>query len=66
MFFLVAALNNLNVLSVDIQNAYLMAPIKEKYYMIATEAQGFSPELCGRPCKIVRALYGLPVARASF
>ena len=66
LFFLLAALNDLDVLSADIQNAYLTAPIKEKYYMIATAGDGFPPHLCNRPCKIVRALYGLPVAGASF
>ena len=35
LFFTLAALNDFNVLSADIQNAYLMAPIKEKYYVIA-------------------------------
>ena len=37
LFFLVAALNDLNVLSADIQNTYLTAPIKEKYYIVASE-----------------------------
>ena len=54
--FLVAALNNLNVLAGDIQNAYLNAPTTEKLYFTA------GPEWkadCGRPVVIVRALYGL-------
>jgi hypothetical protein len=66
MFFLLAALNDLDVLSADIQNAYLTAPIKEKYYVVAEAADGFSREFSGRPAKIVRAMYGLPVAGASF
>jgi hypothetical protein len=33
--FLIAALNDLEVLSADVQNAYLNAPTKEKIYMIA-------------------------------
>jgi hypothetical protein len=33
--FLMAALNDLEILSADVQNAYLNAPTKEKIYMIA-------------------------------
>ena len=66
LFFLLAALNNLDVLSADIQNAYLTAPIKEKYYVVADQSDGFSSEFHGRPATIVRAMYGLPVAGASF
>jgi hypothetical protein len=33
--FLIAALNDLEILSADVQNAYLNAPTKEKIYMIA-------------------------------
>jgi hypothetical protein len=66
LFFLLAALNDLDVLSADIQNAYLTAPIKEKYYVVAQASDGFSMEYSGRPAKIVRAMYGLPVAGASF
>ena len=66
LFFLVAALNGLEVLSVDIQNAYLIAPIKEKYYIVASEVMEFAESMWGRPARIVRAMYGLPVAGASF
>ena len=66
LFFLVAALNDLDILSADIQNAYLSAPIKEKYFIYARAEDGFPPQYVGRPAKIVRALYGLPVAGASF
>ena len=66
LLFLVAALNDLDVLSADIQNAYLTAPIKEKYYIVASEAMGFAESMWGRPARIVRAMYGLPVAGASF
>lgn len=44
MFFLLAALNDLDVLSADIQNAYLTEPIKEKYYVVAEAADGFLQE----------------------
>ena len=33
--FTLAALNDLDVLSTDVQNAYLNAPMKEKVYMMA-------------------------------
>jgi hypothetical protein len=52
--FLIAALNDLGILSADVQNAYLNAPTKEKIYTIA------GPEFCqgkeGRPVMIVQAL----------
>ena len=64
IFFTLAALNDLEVLSADIQNAYLSAPIKEKYYVIAGDE--FSDKYRGRPCKVVRALYGLPMAGNNF
>ena len=66
LFFLLAALNDLDILSADIQNAYLTAHIKEKYYMVAQSSDGFPEEFVGRPARIVRAMYGLPVAGASF
>ena len=64
IFFLIAALNDLDVLSADIQNAYLTAPITEKYWVMAGDE--FPLAFRGRPCKVVRALYGLPVAGFSF
>ena len=44
IFFLLGALNGLEVLSADIQNAYLAAPLAPgvKYYTIAKEANGFT------------------------
>ena len=54
--FLVAALNGLDVLAGDIQNAYLNAPTKEKNYFYAGDEWG--PDK-GRLVLIVRALYGL-------
>jgi hypothetical protein len=35
LFFLLAALNDSDILSADIQNAYLSAPAKENLYTIA-------------------------------
>ena len=58
-----AALNNLKVLSCDIQNAYLTAPNKEKHYTVA------GPEFGAEASQLMivtRALYGLRTAGASF
>ena len=54
--FLIAALNNLNVLAGDIQNAYLNTPTTEKLYFEAGPEWGADQ---GRLVIIVRALYGL-------
>ena len=40
LFFLLAALNDLDILSADIQNAYLSAPGKEMLYTIAGKEFG--------------------------
>lgn len=64
IFFLLAALNDLEVLSADIQNAYLSAPAMEKHWTRA--GPEFGTELVGRPCKIVRALYGLKSSGKAF
>jgi hypothetical protein len=53
---LIAALNDLDIVSADIQNAYLNAPTKEKIYTIA--GPEFGADNVGRPVLIVRALYG--------
>jgi hypothetical protein len=55
--FLIAALNDLEILSADVQNAYLNAPTKERIYTTAGPEFGQGKE--GRPVMIVRALYGL-------
>jgi len=55
--FLVAALNGLEVMAADVQNAYLNAPTSEKCYTIA--GLEFGQANVGRPVYIVRALYGL-------
>ena len=60
---LIAALNDLDILSCDIKNAYLTAPCRGKYYLIAGPEFG-SEE--GTVMKVVRALYGLPESGASF
>lgn len=55
--FLVAALNDLEVLSADISGAYLNANAAEKVYTIAGKEFGADKE--GRIVVITRALYGL-------
>jgi hypothetical protein len=55
--FLIAALNDSEILSADVQNAYLNAPTQEKIYTTAGPEFGQGKE--GRPVIIVRALYGL-------
>jgi hypothetical protein len=62
--FTIAALNDLDVMSADVQNAYLNAKTKEKCY--TTCGLEFGPENEGRPVKIVRALYGLRSSGARF
>ena len=60
---LIAALNELDVLSCDIQNAYLTAPCREKFYIVAGSEFGSDQ---GKIMKVTRALYGLKSAGASF
>jgi len=61
---LIAGLNELEVQLTDIGNEYLTAPTTEKCYVVAGDE--FGPELKGRVLNIVRALYGLKSAGASF
>ena len=60
---LIAALNDLNVLASDIQNAYLTAPCREKICIIA--GQEFGSEI-GKTMIVTRALYGLKSSGAAF
>jgi Reverse transcriptase (RNA-dependent DNA polymerase) len=55
--FLYAALNELDIMSADVQGAYLNAPCKEKVYTRC--GPEFGPENIGRVALIVKALYGL-------
>jgi Reverse transcriptase (RNA-dependent DNA polymerase) len=61
---LIAALNDLEVFAADIQNAYLTSPCEEKIYTILGEE--FGPHRKGKKAIVVRALYGLKSAGASF
>ena len=62
--FTYAALNGLEILAGDVQNAYLNAPTKEKCWFKA--GLEFGNELVGLPVKIVRALYGLKSSGARW
>lgn len=63
IFFLLEELNNVNILSADIQNSYLFSNTNEKIWTVADAAFGSN---VGRPVKIVRALYGLKTRSAIF
>ena len=56
IMFLIAALNDLQVLSTNIGNVYLNAPNREKVYAISGKEFG---SRAGQTVIIVRALYGL-------
>jgi hypothetical protein len=62
---LIAALNDLDVLSADIGNAYLNAPCRERVY-VECGPELFGEEYKGRLAVIVRALYGLKSAGAAW
>ena len=61
--FLIAALNDIDLMAADVGNAYLNAPTKEKVYIIT--GPEFGPEE-GRVAVIVRALYGLKSSGAQW
>ena len=62
--FTYAALNGLDIMAADIQNAYLQAPISEKYWTIC--GPEFGTEYAGKKALIVRALYGTRSAGKDF
>jgi len=64
IFFLLAALNDVEVLSADIQNAYISAPTKERRF--ARCKLEFGAANTGRPVLIVRALYGMRTSGKAF
>ena len=63
LILLIAALNDLEVLSADVQNAFLTAPNKEKVYLRAGPEFGINE---GKTYIVTKALYGLKSASASF
>jgi hypothetical protein len=61
--FLIAALNDIDIMSCDLENAYLNAPCREKiWFQGGLECS----EDRGKVCVIVRSLYGLKSAGAAF
>lgn len=63
VLLVIAALNDLEVSSCDIQNAYINARPREKVYFKAGLEFG---EQAGKLMKVVRALYGLKSSGAAF
>lgn len=61
--FLIAALNNIDVMSCDIGNAYLNAPCREKIWFVGGPECG---EDRGKVLILVRALYGLKSSGAAW
>ena len=61
--FLMAALNNLDVLAGDIQNAFLAAPTKEKIFFYAGDEWKADKD---KVVIVVRALYGLKSSALQF
>lgn len=61
--FLIAALNDMELLAGDIANAYLNAPCREKVYTVCGPEFG---SMQGRIARIVRALYGLKSSGAAW
>jgi hypothetical protein len=61
--FLYAALNDLDVMSCDVSNAYLNAPCREKIWFVAGPEFGSRQ---GQVIKVVRALYRLKSSGAAW
>jgi len=62
--FLIAALNDLDILAADIGNAYLQAPAREQVH--TTAGPEFGPSRVGQTVIIVRAMYGLKSSGAAW
>ena len=65
LIFLIAALNELNLLSADIGNAYLNAKCRERVH-VRCGSELFGQEHTGKLAVICRALYGLKTSGASW
>jgi hypothetical protein len=61
--FTIAALNGIDIMSCDLENAYLNAPCREKIWFEGGIECG---EDHGKVCVLVRSLYGLKSAGAAF
>lgn len=64
MGFLLAALNDVDIVAADVGNAYLNAAMKEKVYIIT--GPEFGPLEQGKVTVKVRALYGLKSSGAMW
>jgi hypothetical protein len=62
--FLIAALNDLDILAADVGNAYLQAPAREKVH--TTAGPEFGPHRIGQTVIVVRAMYGLKSSGAAW
>jgi len=62
--FLIAALNELDILAADIGNAYLQAPTREQVH--TTAGPEFGPSRVGQTVVIIRAMYGLKSSGAAW
>jgi hypothetical protein len=62
--FTIAALNDLSILSADIGNAYLQAPVREKVH--TTAGPEFGNQRIGQTVVVVRAMYGLKSSGAAW
>jgi hypothetical protein len=62
--FLIAALNDIDILTADIGNAYLQAPAREKVH--TTAGPEFGPNNVGKTVIVVRAMYGLKSSGAAW
>jgi len=62
--FLIAALNDLDILAADIGNAYINVDVREKVYFIAGDEFGVNKK--GKCVVIIKALYGLKTSGAAW
>jgi len=62
--FTFAASNNLDILSTDVDNAYLQAPVWEKVHI--TAGPEFGTQQIGQTVLVVRVMYGLKSSRAAW
>ncbi len=62
--FLIAALNDIDILATDIGNAYLQAPAREKVH--TTAGPEFGPNHVGKTVIVARARYGLKSSGAAW
>ena len=65
LIFLIAAMNELDLLSADIGNAYLNAKCRERVHVMCGQ-ELFGQEHMGKLAVICRALYGLKTSGASW